>query len=101
MKEQTGFGIIQIILTRAHQLVASQYVTKLFHVPFHHRLYLKEEDVAPGAFQSKLDLAIQLIEGAVISEIPFSCVAADSWYFCDKVIKYLASIGKEWVTLAD
>ena len=83
--------------TFAHQLVTSQYVTKLFHVPFHYRLYLKEEDVAPGAFQSKLDLAIQLIEEAVISEIPFSCVAADSWYFCDKVIKYLASIGKEWV----
>jgi len=83
--------------TFAHQLVTSQYVTKFFHVPFHYRLYLKEEDVAPGAFQSKLDLAIQLIEEAVISEIPFSCVAADSWYFCDKIIKYLASIGKEWV----
>ena len=83
--------------TFAHQLVTSQYVTKLFHVPLHYRLYLKEEDVAPGAFQSKLDLAIQLIEEAVDSEIPFSCVAADSWYFCDKIIKYLASIGKEWV----
>jgi len=83
--------------TFAHQLVTSQYVTKFFHVPFHYRLYLKEEDGAPGAFQSKLDLAIQLIEEAVISEIPFSCVAADSWYFCDTIIKYLASIGKEWV----
>ena len=78
-------------------LVTSQYVTKLFHVPFHYILYLIEEDVAFGAFQSKLDLAIQLIEEAVISESPFSCVAADSWYFCDKIIKYLASIGKEWV----
>jgi len=83
--------------TFAHQLVTSQYVTKLFHVPFHYRLYLKEEDVAPGAFQSKLDLAIQLIEEAVISEIPFGCVAADSWYFCDKIIKYLDSIHKDWV----
>ena len=83
--------------TFAHQLVTAQYVTKLFHVPLHYRLYLKEEDVAPGAFQSKLDLAIQLIEEAVVSEIPFSCVAADSWYFCDKIIKYLASICKDWV----
>jgi SRSO17 transposase len=83
--------------TFGHQLVTSQWVCNLFHVPLHYRLYRKEDDVSPGAFQSKLDLAIQLIEDAMISEIPFSCVVADSWYFCDKVIKYLASIGKYWV----
>jgi len=83
--------------TFGHQLVTSQWVSKLFHVPLHYRLYRKEEDVPQGVFQSKLDLAIQLIEDAVVSEIPFSCVAADSWYFCDKIIKYLASIGKYWV----
>lgn len=83
--------------TFAHQLVTSQYITKLFHVPLHYRLYLKEEDVSPGSFQSKIDLAIQLIKEAVAAEIPFSCFAADSWYFCDKIINYLASIGKYWV----
>jgi len=55
-------------------------------------LYLKEEDVSPGSFQSKIDLAIQLIKEAVGANIPFSCIAADSWYFCEKVINYLASI---------
>jgi len=83
--------------TFGHQLVTSQWVSKLFHVPLHYRLYRKEEDVPQGAFKSKLDLAIQLIEEAVASEIPFSCVEADSWYFCDKIIKYLASIGKYWI----
>jgi len=83
--------------TFGHQLVTSQWVCKLFHVPLHYRLYRKEEDVPQGAFKSKLDLAIQLIEDAVISNIPFSCVVADSWYFCEKIIKYLASIGKYWV----
>jgi SRSO17 transposase len=80
-----------------HQLVTSQYVTKKFHVPLHYRLYLKEEDVVSGAFQSKIDLAIQLINEAATAGIPFNCVAADSWYFCDTIIKYLASLGKEWV----
>lgn len=83
--------------TFGHQLVTSQWVSKIFHVPLHYLLYRKEEDVPQGAFQSKLDLAIQLIEDAMISGIPFSCVAADSWYFCDKIIKYLASICKDWV----
>jgi len=83
--------------TFGHQLVTSQWVSKIFHIPLHYRLYRKEEDVPQGAFQSKLDLAIQLIEEAVASEIPFSCVAADNWYFCDKIIKYLASICKHWV----
>jgi len=55
-------------------------------------LYLKEEDVSPGSFQSKIDLAIQLIKEAVAANIPFSCIAADSWYFCEKVINYLASL---------
>jgi len=83
--------------TLGHQLVSSQWVSKMFHVPLHYRLYRKEGDVAPGAFQSKLDLAIQLIDDAVASHIPFSCVAADSWYFCEKIIKHLASISKNWV----
>jgi hypothetical protein len=83
--------------TFGHQLVTSQWVSKLFHVPLHYLLYRKEEDVPQGTFQSKIDLAIQLIEKAVVSEIPFSCVVADNWYFCDKIIKYLVFVGKYWV----
>ena len=81
----------------AHQLVTSQYVTKKFHVPLHYRLYLKEGDVPQGAFQSKIELAIQLIKEAAAAGIPFSCVAADRWYFCVTIIKYLAYLGKKWV----
>lgn len=74
-----------------HQLVTSQYVTTKFHVPLHYRLYRKEEDVGKANFKSKLDLALELIAEALSATIPFSCVIADSWYFCDKIIKYLAS----------
>lgn len=80
-----------------HQLVSSQYVTNTFHVPLHYRLYRKEGDVLTEEFKSKLDLAIELIEAAVDAEIPFRCVVGDSWYFCDKIIKHLASIAKDWI----
>ncbi len=80
-----------------HQLVTSQYVTTKFHVPLHYRLYRKEEDVGKAEFKSKLDLAIELIADALSARIVFSCIIADSWYFCDKIIKYLVSICKDWV----
>jgi len=75
--------------TFGHPLVTSEYVTKFFHVPLHYRLYLKEEDAPRDEFKSKLDLAIELIDEAKKSGILFSCVVGDSWYFCDKIIKYL------------
>ena len=88
------------VYTFAHQLVTSQYVTTFFHVPLHYRLYVKKGDVPPVSFQSKIDLAIQLLKDAVAANIPFSCVAADSWYFCEKIINYLATINKYWVFAA-
>jgi SRSO17 transposase len=80
-----------------HQLVTSQYVTDKFHVPLHYRLYQKEDDAGADSFKSKLDLAIELIDEAVTADIPFSCVAGDSWYFCDKIIKHLESLSKDWI----
>ena len=80
-----------------HQLVTSQYVTKKFHVPLHYLLYRKETDVPKEQFKSKLDLAIELIRAAIGANILFSCVLGDSWYFCDKIIKYLESISKDWI----
>ena len=83
--------------TFGHQLATSQFVTKAFHVPLDYRLYRKEEDVGKEHFQSKLDLALELIDQAIDAGIPFDCVAGDSWYFCDKIIKHLESLHKDWI----
>ena len=80
-----------------HQLVTSQYVTKKFHVPLHYRLYRKKSNDEKESFKSKLDLAIELIDSAVDAGIDFSCVIGDCWYFCDKIIRHLASIAKDWI----
>jgi SRSO17 transposase len=83
--------------TLSHQVVSSQFVAKDFHVPIDSRLYRKEEDIGKEHFQSKLDLAVQLIDQAVEVGIPFSRVAGDSWYFCDKIIKHLEHLRKDWI----
>ena len=83
--------------TLGHQVVSSQFVSKDFHVPIDCLLYRKEGDIGKEQFKSKLDLAIQLIDQAVKVGIPFSRVAGDSWYFCDKIIKHLELLHKDWV----
>lgn len=86
--------------TLGHQVVSSQFVTRAFHVPVDYRLYRKEEDVGKEHFKSKLDLAIELIDQAVSAGIPFKCVVGDSWYFCDKIIKHLEPLEKDWIFAA-
>jgi len=83
--------------TLGHQIVSSQFVAKDFHVPIDSRLYRKEEDLGKEQFKSKLDLAIELIDQAVETHIPFTRVAGDSWYFCDKIIKHLEHLHKDWI----
>lgn len=83
--------------TLGHQVVSSQFVTGDFHVPLDYRLYRKEEDVGKEHFKSKLDLAVELIDQAVEANIPFRCVAGDSWYFCEKIIKHLEHLHKDWI----
>ena len=80
-----------------HQLVSSQFVTDDFHAPLDYRMYLKEEQVGKEHFKSKLDLAIELIDQAKESGVPFSCAAGDSWYFCEKIIRHLDAMLKDWV----
>ena len=83
--------------TLAHQMVSSQFVTERYHLPLNWRLYEKEAKTGKEHFKSKLDLAVELIKEALSWDIPFSIVVADSWYFCQKIIDYLASISKFWI----
>lgn len=83
--------------TLGHQVVSSQFVTRDFHVPLESLLYRREEEIGKEHFKSKLDLATRLIDQAVEAGIPFSRVAGDSWYFCDKIIKHLEHLHKDWI----
>ena len=78
-------------------MVTSQFITKKYHLPRNWRLYEKEPKTGKEHFKSKLNLAIELIEEVCSWKIPFSVVVADSWYFCQKIVDYLASIAKSWI----
>ena len=57
----------------------------------------KEPKTGKEHFKSKLDLAIELIKETLSWDIPFNIVAADSWYFCQKIVDFLTSIAKSWI----
>jgi len=81
----------------AHQMVTSQFIAKKYHLPLNWRLYEKQEKTGKEKFKSKLDLAVELIKEALSWKIPFDVVVADSWYFCQQIVDFLASIAKSWV----
>jgi SRSO17 transposase len=50
-------------------------------------------------FQTKIALAIQLIEKAVERGLPFQVVLMDSWYLSEDVVAVLREHQKDWVSL--
>ena len=50
-------------------------------------------------FQTKIVLAIELIEQAVERTVPFQTVLMDSWFLCAEMAEALAKRKKDWVSL--
>ncbi len=53
----------------------------------------------PETFQTKIALAIELIEKAVERGLPFQGVLRDSWYLAEDVVAVLEKHHKDWVSL--
>jgi len=51
------------------------------------------------AFQTKIDLAKQLIKHAVAHEVLFGVVLFDSWYLSKTLVELLTQLKKDWVSL--
>lgn len=50
-------------------------------------------------FQTKIELAIELIEKALEREVPFKIVLMDSWYLAEDLISILTKKNLDWVSL--
>ena len=50
-------------------------------------------------FQTKIGLAIELVRKAVEREVPFGVVLFDSWYLAEELVKELAEVKKDWVSM--
>ncbi len=50
-------------------------------------------------FRTKIALAIELIEEAIRSKVPFGVVVFDAWYLAEDVVQVLARRRKDWISL--
>jgi len=51
-----------------------------------------------GPFQTKIALAIDLVEEALGSKVPFGVVVFDAWYWAADVVRVLARRCKDWIS---
>jgi hypothetical protein len=50
-------------------------------------------------FRTKIALAIELIEEAIRSKVPFGVVVFDAWYLAEDVVQVLARRRKDWISV--
>jgi hypothetical protein len=50
-------------------------------------------------FQTKIALAIDLVEEAIRGKVPFGVVVFDAWYLAEDLVQVLARRRKDWVSL--
>lgn len=80
-----------------HQVVTSLLSAKDTRFPLDLRVYKKYKEGDTG-FKTKIDLARELIQVAYENKVRFSCVVFDSWYLAQKLIKYITSLKKYWIS---
>jgi len=84
-----------------HNLVTCNYAKGQVSWPINFRVYRKREQCEPEEFQTKLELACELIGEAVGKlGVKASVVLFDSWYLCPKLAEYIASLGLDWISEA-
>ena len=71
--------------------VASCFVSNAKHFPIEFKSYIPEDQAEPNKFKSKLDLAKELIETAIVKTIPFTAIVFDAWYTSTALIEFIAS----------
>ena len=81
--------------TLGHQLVTTHLAAGKYSVPIDFELFQRDE--GQSDFQSKNDLAKQLIAKAATAGFSFDCVVSDVWYFNYDNTSYIESLHKDWV----
>lgn len=51
------------------------------------------------SFQTKLDLAGELVAAALEAGVPFNVVLMDGWYLAPELVQQIAKAGKDWVSI--
>lgn len=89
-------------IINCNTVVFSAYADSNSRYPVDIAPYIPEEDPLCKSFQvtfkSKLELAEDLVNLAVLRNIPFSHVVFDNWYFSNDYIRFLHSKNFKWVS---
>ena len=50
-------------------------------------------------FRTKIDLGIELLEGAITHKVPFSVLLFDRWYLAEELVSMARYRKKDWISL--
>lgn len=82
--------------------VVSCYANSTKHIPLDLKFYRPEAEFICGKndpdFKSKLDFAMELIDEAITTNIPFSHIVFDSWYSSYTMIDFIDDKGKKFIS---
>lgn len=90
-------------LEYAHCLVGLCWADhKKLRYPLRFELYRKEEDCETSGetFQTKIEIAIALVDWAIAQGIPFQTVVFDSWFFSKDLVDHIESLKKDWISMS-
>lgn len=82
--------------------VGSCFVYGNKHLPLNLKFYRPQAEFLLGKddpdFRSKIDFALELVDGALKKNIPFSYVVMDSWYPSSDLIEFIAEKKRKFIT---
>jgi hypothetical protein len=87
---------------RAQNIVTSHYADWKKHYPLHFQQYYKEDskESEEHGFQTKIQLAMLLVDESEKLKTPARVYVADSWFFCQELANHIESHNKDWVMAA-
>jgi SRSO17 transposase len=90
-------------LNYAHCLVGLCWADhKKLRYPLRFEIYQKEDWCKEHTveFKTKIEIAIALVEWAVVQGIPFQTVVFDSWFFTKDFCDYIEELGRDWISMS-
>ena len=88
--------------TKGHSIFGHQIADCVFSgkgiYPLLSSVYIRKGSKwSNGEFKTKIELQIEHLGLLVMMGLLFSTVVMDTWYFTKKLVRYIESIGKDWV----
>ena len=92
-------------MVNCNTAVVSGYADKKKHYPISLRPYKPASDCLLGKrdlkFKSKIELAKELFDDALVKNIEFSDTVFDTWYFAQELVNHIELKDRFWISEAE